>query len=493
MHRLVRLVVPLAVASLLLSACGGTTTSPSASGTAPSATTAAAATPSGPATIPPGGPVEVRWFCCLGGGDDESQQKTFATLIKTFNAAHPNIKVVFDHTAYEGARQAFSVKLAGNPPDIVGPVGVGGASAFDGQWLDLQPSVDKNAIDLTQYDQAMVDLYKAGGQGLLGLPFAIYPSELYYQPDMFDEANLEYPPAKYGDQYKMPDGSMVDWNYDTVRQIALKLTVDNKNRDATEAGFDPNHIVQYGFEPQRDDLRQMGGAYFAAGHLVADDGKTAQIPDAWAASWKWVYDGIWKDHFIMTDQVFRTPAFNGGGTGFNSGKVAMQQNFLWSLCCVTEAGGHWQIGALPSYNGKVSAALNVDTFRITKKTKHPDEAFEFLKFLVIGDGKTPMLNAISGFPAFKADQAGFFAQLEGQKDDKGKAIYPAGLNWDVVTEAIPFSDVNPNFEAPMPNYNKSLDVLVKYLTRFTGTKGLNVDTELTKMKVELQAVFDKSS
>jgi multiple sugar transport system substrate-binding protein len=490
---LMRLAALAVVAALAFGACGSSNATPSAAIASPSAS-GAAATPTGPATVPPGGPVEIRWFCCLGGGDDESQQKTFNDQIKAFNASHLNIKVVLDHTAYEGARQAFSVKLAsGNPPDIVGPLGVGGASAFDGQWLDLQPYVDKNQIDLTQYDQAMVDLFKAGGQGLLGLPFAIYPSELYYQPDMFDEAGVEYPPAKYGDQYKMPNGSMVEWNYDTVRQVALLLTLDNTGKNATEAGFNAAKIVQYGFEPQRDDLRQMGGSYFQAGSLVAADGKTAQIPDAWAASWKWVYDGIWKDHFIMSDQVFRTPAFNGGGTGFNSGKVAMQENFLWSLCCVTEAGGHWNIAALPSYNGKVSAALNADTFRITKKTKHPDEAFEFLRYLVVGDGKSPMLNSISGFPAFKADQAGFFAQLEQQKDDKGKAIYPPGLNWDVVTQAIPFSDVNPNFEAPIPNYNKSLDVLVKYLTRFTGTKGLDVDAELTKMKAELQAVYDKAS
>ena len=499
MHRLpVRLIAPLVVVAMMVTACGGTTTtSPSiAASTAPSASasTAAAASPSGPATVPPGGPVEVRWFCCLGGGDDSSQQKTFADLIKTFNATHPNIKVVFDHTAYEGARQAFSVKLvSGNPPDIVGPLGVGGASAFEGQWLDLQPYVDKSGIDLSQYDQAAVNLYKAGGQGLLGIPFAVYPSELYYQPDMFDEAKLEYPPAKYGDQYKMPDGSMADWNYDTVRQVALMLTLDKSGKNATEAGFDPTKIVQYGFEPQRDDLRTMGAAFFAPARLLADDGKTAQIPDAWAAAWKWVYDGMWKDHFIMTDQVYRTPAFNGGGYAFNSGKVAMQENFLWDVCCVTEAGGNWNLAALPSYNGKVSAALNADTFRITKLSKHPDEAFEFLKFLVVGDGKTPMLNAISGFPALKTDQGGYFTQLEQQKDDKGKLIYPAGINWDVVTQAIQFADIDPNSEAFMPNYNKSLDVLVKYLTRFTGTKGLDIEAELANMKAELQAVFDKAS
>lgn len=480
-----------------LAACGSSSSPSSSSGGATAAPSSAApsqaAEPSTLPTVPPGGPVSIKWFCCLGGGDDEDSLKTFKKLADKFNATHPNIKVTIDHTAYEGARQAFSVKLAsGNPPDVVGPLGVGGAAAFEGQWLDLQPYVDSAKIDLTAYDQAMVDLYRSGGDGLLGLPFAIYPSELFYEPEMFDEAGLEYPPASYGEQYKMPDGSMVEWNYDTVRKVALLLTIDKAGKNATEAGFDPTKITQYGFEPQRDDLRQMTAAYFGTGRLVADDGKTAQIPPDWAAAWKWTYDGIWKDHFIMTDQVFRTPGFNGGGTAFNSGKVAMMENFLWAVCCVTEAGGKWDLGALPSNNGKVTAALNVDTFRVVKKSKHPAEAFEFLKYLVVGDGKTDMLNAISGFPALKADQGGFFAQLQEQKDDKGKPVYPPVVNWDVVTQAIPLSDVNPNFESAIPNYNKSLDVLVKYLTRFTGTPNLNVDTELTKMKAELQASYDQA-
>jgi multiple sugar transport system substrate-binding protein len=480
---------------LLASACGGSTSTASPSGqtagsagpSAPSTTT----TPSTPpATLPPG-PVTLTWFCCLGGGDEESQQKTFAQLAKDFEATHPDIKIKIDHTAYEGARDAFAVKVAsGNPPDVVGPLGVGGASAFEGQWLDLQPLVDKYQVDLSGYDEQMLNLYKAGGQGLYGIPFAIYPSELYYQLDMFDEAGLEYPPSTYGEQYKMPDGTMVEWNYDTVRQVAMLLTIDKSGKNATEAGFDPSKIVQYGFEPQRDDLRTIGAGFFGQGRLVGDDGKTAQIPDPWRAAWKWVYDGIWKDHFIMSDQVYQTPAFMGGYDAFNSGKVAMNTNFLWSVCCITEAGGNWNLGALPSYQGKVTAPINADTFRITKASKHPEHAFEFVRFLVQGEGKTKMLNAISGFPALKADQASFFTQLEQQKDDKGKNVYPAGVNWTVVTDAIQYADVGMNTESPMPNYNKSLDVLVKYLTKFTGTPGLDVDAEIDKMKSDLQKAFN---
>src|SRR3954447_17046275 len=121
----IRLSTLAVVAAIAFAACGGGNATPAAVATAsPSASTAAAATPTGPATVPPGGPVQIRWFCCLGGGDDEDTLKVFNDQIKAFNASHLNIKVVLDHTAYEGARQAFSVKLAsGNPPDIVGPLG----------------------------------------------------------------------------------------------------------------------------------------------------------------------------------------------------------------------------------------------------------------------------------------------------------------------------------------------------------------------------------
>jgi len=68
---------------------------------------------------------------------------------------------------------------------------------------------------------------------------------------------------------------MVDWNYDTLRQIAMLLTIDKSGKNATEAGFDPTKIVQYGFEPQRDDLRGLG-AYWGAGSLVGAEARVGR-------------------------------------------------------------------------------------------------------------------------------------------------------------------------------------------------------------------------
>lgn len=491
MSRASRIPAVLAVLALVVSACGGgSTAAPSAAATPTVAPSATPAGSTGAATVPPGGPVTVKWFCCLGAGDDPIQLAAEQKVVEAFNASHPNIKLVFDHAAYAGARDALATELgSGNGPDIVGPVGVGGAEAFHGQWLDLATLIQKTGYDMSQYSQGAVDFYKIGSEGQVGIPFAIYPSELYFQKDMFDEVGLKYPPQKYGEKYTMPDGSQVEWNYDTLRKVAMLLTVDKQGNDATQPGFDPKSIVQYGFEPQRDDLRGLA-AYWGAGTLVAADGKTAQIPDAWAAAWKWVYDGIWKDHFIETNAVWSSDAFSGGGYTFNSGKVAMQENFLWNVCCVTEAGKGWDLAAIPSFNGIVTAAFNADTFRILKSSKHPDEAFTVLTYL-LGEASGELLNAYTGFPARTSQQGGFFTQLSQQKDDNGKDVYPPNVNWQVAADGTAYAD-NPNFESYMPAYNESLDLLVKYLTSWTSKGDLNMDTEIATLRDQLQAIWDKT-
>ncbi|MGH2464499.1 MAG: hypothetical protein ACRDGI_03485, partial [Candidatus Limnocylindrales bacterium] len=120
-----RLTALVATVAILAAACGGTTATvaPSAgslgSQVAQASVPPSAAIPSGPATVPPGGPVTIKWFCCLGTGDDPSQLPVEAKVVSDFNASHPNIHLVFDHAAYLGARDALSTELgSGNGPDI---------------------------------------------------------------------------------------------------------------------------------------------------------------------------------------------------------------------------------------------------------------------------------------------------------------------------------------------------------------------------------------
>jgi len=425
--------------------------------------------------------VEIRWFIGLGTGDDPAQVESEKKIVEQFNAEHPNIKLVMEVVNYNGARDALATEIAsGNPPDIVGPVGVSGAEAFHGQWLDLTSLVEKTKYDLDQFDKGAVDFYRVGGEGLIGLPFAIFPSMLYYQRDMFDEAGLNYPPHKYGEKYKWADGTEVEWNYDTLRELAMKLTVDKNGKDATNPSFDPQNISQYGYEPQYQDPRAVGG-YFKAGSLVADDGKTAQIPDAWADSWHWLYDGVWNDHYIPNDAVRQSSEYNSGNP-FNSGKVAMALTHLWYTCCLVDAGQNWDMAVVPSYIGTTTANFNADTFRILKDTKHPDEAFEVVTYL-IGPASLELLDIYEGMPARKTDQEAFFKTLDEQ--------FPQEVDWQVAVDGIAYAD-NPNFEAYMPNYNEAFDRINTFFTLITSTEGLDLDKEIDTLKSDLQVIFDKA-
>jgi multiple sugar transport system substrate-binding protein len=465
----------LAVLALAMAACGGTTTPSSSTG----------GDQSGAPTSAPsegsGGVVEVRWFCCLGGGDAPEQVEIEQQVAADFNASHPNIHLTFEAVPYQGARDALATQIgSGNGPDIVGPVGVGGAEAFHGQWLDLQPLIDKTGYDMSQFPASTVSLYNVGGEGQVGIPFAVYPSALFYKADLFKEAGLAEPPHEWNSTYTMPDGSTVDWNYDTARKIALLLTVDENGKDATQDGFDPEKIVQWGFEPQRDDLRQVG-AYWTAGSLAAADGKTVQIPEAWAAAWHWFYDAIWTDHISVTGPQFLSTDFNPNGYPFFTGKVAMSENYLWSTYGVADAGDDWNLAATPSYNGQTTAAFNADTFRILKDTKHPDETFEVLTYL-LGEGSAKLLKTYGGMPARPTEQDAFFETLG--------ADYTQTIDWDVAKEGVNFADV-PNFESFVPAYNQTLDLLNTFGTRWQATPGLDLDQEIADLKTQLQAIWNQ--
>jgi multiple sugar transport system substrate-binding protein len=503
---LARLAVAGATLVVIVAACGSSPSpAPSSAASAPAASTgasapaASAAASQAAASGSPGptpitgtstgkpGDVEIVWYCCLGTGDAPEQVKVEQQVADGFNSSHPGIHLSFQAYPYQGARDALSVLLgSGNGPDIVGPVGIGGANAFHGQWLDLQPLIDKNHYDMSQYPSSTVALYNVGGEGQVGIPYAIYPSELFYKKSLFKEAGLKEPPHQWGGTYTMPDGSVVPWDYDTARKIALLLTVDKKGKDATQDGFDPDQIVQWGFEPQRDDLRQVG-AYWKSGSLVASDGKTAQIPDAWAASWKWFYDGIWKDHFSVTGPQFLNTDFNPDGYPFCTGKVAMSENYLWSLYCTPGAGTDWDIAATPSYQGQTTAAFNADTFRILKSSKHPDEAFAVLTYLLANQD---LLTLYGGMPAVTSQQDTFFTTIQGQKDDKGNLLYPQKIDWNVAKEGVLHADV-PNFESYTPAYNQMLDTINTFGTKWQATPGLDLDKEIADLKAQLQDVFDK--
>ena len=124
---------------------------------------------------------EVRWFVGLGAGSDEPTIAPQQAIVDEFNASQDDIKLVLEIVDADQSQDVLATQIAaGNPPDIVGPMGIQGRAAFEGAWLDLSDLIASNDYDLSDFDPALVDFYRIEGQGQLGIPFAVFPSFILY-------------------------------------------------------------------------------------------------------------------------------------------------------------------------------------------------------------------------------------------------------------------------------------------------------------------------
>jgi multiple sugar transport system substrate-binding protein len=431
--------------------------------------------------------VTITWFVGLGTGTNDQQIDAENSVVDAFNASQSDIELVINIAAdFNTAADTLSTLIAaGTPPDIVGPVGVGGSNRYE--WLDLKPLIDANGYDMSSFDPALQALYATTNGGYSAIPFAVFPSMTYYNRGLFDEAGLNYPPQAFDAKYTMPDGSEVDWNYDTLAQIAKLLTVDANGNDATSADFDPDNIVQFGLNFQWARIRLMWTDFQPeAAYYDWDTGKVS-IPDSWHTASQWLWDGVWKDHFIPTDTYANSDAF-GTGNVFQSGKLAMAIVPLWYTCCLGDSVGRfeWDFGVVPqSLDGKYHVAMDADTFRITATSAHPDEAFTVLQYLL--DEAVPTLAPTYGaFPARAEYQQSWI--------DSKTEQFDWGVNWQVAVDSLGYvNPVSQHHESNIPNWSKVYDREFAFQTLLFGDTGadMDVNAELDKFQADVQAITEE--
>ncbi len=479
MKRTRKLLASAAVFGLLLTACGGGET---ASDTTTDDTTTDDTSTDDTSTDDSGGePVTIRWFVGLGAGSDVDIIPAQEAVVAEFNASQDDIILELEIVDNDQAFGVLNTQLAaGDAPDIVGPVGIRGRDGFPGAWLDLQPLVDSSGYDLSVFDPELVKFYEVEGEGLLGIPFGVFPQFIYYNIDLFDEAGLNYPPSAYGEKYVMPDGTEADWDIETVRELAKLLTVDADGNDATSASFDRDNIVQFGFGNQWTDMRGLA-ALFGPGNLV-DDAGNAVIPDHYREAMKWYQDLAWEDGtYPFAD--YGGAEFMGAGNWFNSGNMAMDAVHLWyATCCVGDLEAAWNVAPMPSANGQTTAKLHADTFAITKSSDHPEEAFEVLQYL-LGDAASELLKIYGGMPARTDLQDSFFDELDAEQ------FAGLDINWDVVSASLAYND-NPNHEAGLPNSQEAQDCYNRVTNKLFVDPDYDVDAAFDQLVVDLQAIYD---
>jgi multiple sugar transport system substrate-binding protein len=421
----------------------------------------------------------IEWYVGLGTGGNPEQFAAETGVVDAFNAANENINLVLTIVDNDVAYTQLAARIgAGDPPDIIGPIGIRALQSFGDQLLDLSPYIAN--VDVSEIPQALMDVYKLGDKQI-GIPMAVYPSFFYYNKTLFDEAELAYPPHAVGDQY---DGQ--DWTWDTVAELAKKLTVDANGNDATSADFDPENVVQWGLDSQwmSNDTRSWSTIYGGAGSVLADDGTTAQWPDNWREGLQFFYDGMWDGHFIPNKAQIDGL---GSDNTFQSGKIAMDVVHMWYVCCINPASGEpavtdWDIAVLPTEpGGEIISKLHADTIGILSATENPDEAFEALQYLAAAPELTSAWGAL---PARPSQQDAFFEQ-------QTERFAPLEIDWQVAKDMLQYPDV-PSHEAYMPNFDRADAANKEFGSKLWTTPGLDLNAEIDGQVATLQSIFDES-
>ena len=479
--------IPTVVLALLAAACGG---GGDDSGTAAEATTAADAQGSTAGADDAGGSasgdaVEIRWFVGLGSGGQPEQIAAQEAVVEAFNATHDDIQIVLEIVENDVAFDTLSTQIAaGNPPDIVGPVGRDGANSYAGLYLDLEPLIEATGYDTSRWPAETVENFREDDGTLPGLPFASFPSFIYFNTELFDEAGLPHPPQTYGEDGIAIYGEGTEhegvWDFDKVAEIAEILTVDANGNDATMPGFDRTQTVQWGFVHQWVTLMYAQGTAFGAGSPVADDG-SADIPPQWEEEWAWYHDAIWERGFAPSQEQIDSELL--AGNPFATGNVAMANSHLWYTCCIRDDDGNgldfFDLAVMPSHDGVVTAKMHADTFRIFAATEHPEEAYEVLTHL-LGDVALELLNAYGAAPADPALTEPFFDSLD--------EVFPQGVSWQVALDSAAYADV-PSHEQATPGWDEYKLALADFESAQLSDPDLDMEAAVADLEERLDAIF----
>jgi multiple sugar transport system substrate-binding protein len=303
---------------------------------------------------------------------------------------------------------------------------------------------------------------------------------------LFDEAGAAYPPAEFGEMYVMPDGTEVEWNYDTLRDLAMFMTVDANGYDATMEEFDPENVVQFGLNFQWARIRLMWTDMYPA-DFYDEDANSVSIPEEWYTASEWLRDAVWVDHFIPT-QTYADSELFGSGNNFQSGNVALSIVPTWYTCCMDASVGNFEFdfAVVPqSFDGEYHVATDADTFRILESTENPEAAFTALSYLLTE--AVPTLAPVYGaFPAHPDYQQ---AWIDGLNDR-----YPVegGLNTDVVVASLAYNNPgNQHHESYIPNWATAYDREFAFQSLIFGDTGADMDiaAELESLEADYNSII----
>ena len=351
--------------------------------------------------------------------------------ISDWQAAHPTIKVVFEHTPYAGYDSKILTRIAGGAaPDIITTeVDYFVTFASKETLEDLTPyfQKDPSGFSKEEFFEGIVDRFTYKNQ-LLALPRDVAPFAcVFYNKKLFDDAKIPYPTE--------------DWTFDDLLRISRELT----KKDET------GRITQYGFYSWawKNFVYGFGGA-------LVDDVKNPSktlLAEQKSLEGMQFYADLINVYGVMPTPVALTNLGMGIDRLFAKGQLAMFGSGIWETPGLRKYSFDWDVVMFPrDRNGKRAFGTGGSGYAMLKSSKNKAAAWEVLKALTGEKGQEKFAQGGLAQPSRKAVAEGaFWAQDIASKPTNKKmlneavkyAVYsPFNEHWREIEEKL----INPQLD-----------------------------------------------
>ncbi len=297
------------------------------------------------------------------------EKKAVENALKNFQEKHNWITVDAQHIPGDYATKITAMVAGNEAPDV----------AYLGENLCLPWAEEGKLYNIQDFLATDTELKKedfldsiwynwAPGK-TLGTNTACEAMGIFYNKDLFKEANVAEPPTT----------AETAWTWDQFVETAKKLTIDQNGKNAADPSFDPSKIKQYGVQFDTGWGVYMAMVFSNGGDYLTPDGTKLALtqPEALEAIQK-LADLINKHHVApspVADKTMPAPS-----VALQSRQIAMTISGQWILLDLGNSKMNFGVGVLPKLKKSVTLVLGAPTI-IFKSTKHPEESWLLFKWL----------------------------------------------------------------------------------------------------------------
>ncbi|MFN3981829.1 MAG: ABC transporter substrate-binding protein [Caldilinea sp.] len=241
-----------------------------------------------------------------------------------------------------------------------------------GLLQNLQPFVDSapELMDAEQYPVTLYNVWRFDGENLYALPENLQILALYFNRDMFEQANMS-----------PPDDT---WTWEDVVQAAAQLK-QGEGDLATQWGLDLGDLhAWWGLQTV---AWAMGGSFF---DRIVEPTRMQMSDAPNVQAMQFLQDLLWKEDLAPT--FSQSEALAPGTSIFQAGKAGMLIAGSWSLSSYKDVTFNWDIAPIPKWIDKRVPAFWFGGWVLTKDSKIPETSFEFARWSATDYQQTMAIN-----------------------------------------------------------------------------------------------------